>query len=85
MSQENPRELGRFLKLLPHQYPRPELVQPGSESGIFDRPEYLAVIAAVTKALVPYPEARLAVTEALRKLENAHSAPLVIEARPVEA
>jgi hypothetical protein len=79
------QQLYSARELLPHQYPRPELVQPGSETGIFDRPEYLAAIAAVTKALVPYPEARQAVTEALRNLGNAHSSPLVIEARPVEA
>jgi hypothetical protein len=72
-------------RLLPHQYPRPEPTQDESESGIFDRPEYLAAIATITKALIPYPEARRAVAEALRKLEKPRSTPLTIDARPVEA
>jgi hypothetical protein len=71
-------------RLLPHQYPRPEPAQ-AEFDGVFDRPEYLATIAAITKALVPYPDARGAVAEALRRLDNARSSPLVISARPVEA
>src|SRR5262249_40982978 len=78
------QQLYSARELLPHQHPRPEVVQPESD-GIFDRPEYLATIAAVTKALVPYPDAREAVAAALRKLEHAQSSPLVIDARPVEA
>jgi hypothetical protein len=78
------QQLYSARELLSHQYPRPELVQTESEFGIFDRPEYLATIAAITKALAPYPDARVAVVEALRKLENARGSPRVIEARPVE-
>ena len=79
------QQLYSARELFPYQYPRPEVVQPESEFGIFDRPEYLATIAAVTKALLPYPEARKAVAEALRTLENARGSPLVIDARPIEA
>ena len=80
------QQLYSARELFAHQYPRPEPTRPESEFGIFDRPEYLATIAAITKALVPYPEARRAVAEALRRLENGRgSPPLVIDARPVEA
>jgi hypothetical protein len=79
------QQLYSARELLSHQHPRPELAQTESEFGIFDRPEYLATIAAVTKALVPYPDARQAVAEALRRLENARGSPLAIDARPVEA
>jgi len=79
------QQLYSARELLPHQHPRPELAQTESEFGIFDRPEYIATIAAVTKALVSYPDARKAVAEALRRLENARGSPLVIDARPIEA
>ena len=79
------QQLYSARELLPHQHPRPELAQTESEFGIFDRPEYIATIAAVTKALVSYPDARKAVAEALHRLENARGSPLVIDARPIEA
>jgi hypothetical protein len=49
------QQLYSARELSSYQYPRPELAQTESKFGIFDRPEYLATIAAVTKALVPYP------------------------------
>jgi hypothetical protein len=86
------RDLGRCARRPPPNHCRLEssdcvgaLAPTESEFGIFDRPEYLATIAAVTKALVPYPDARRAVAEALRKLENARPSPVTIEARAVEA
>ena len=47
---------------------------------IFDQPEYVNTITAVTMALIGYPEAREAVLKALQALR----APKVIEAMPSE-
>jgi len=45
---------------------------------IFEHPEYIQAITALTKALRPFPEARLAVAEALRLIEGTK----LIEAKP---
>jgi hypothetical protein len=47
-------------------------------------PEFIATIAALSKALAPFPEARLAAAVALRMLDPGSERPL-IELKPVEA
>jgi hypothetical protein len=47
--------------------------------GAFERPEYIDAIATITAALRPFPEARAAVSEALRSLEIAQGGAKLIE------
>jgi len=46
---------------------------------IFEHPEYMEAITKLTTALRPYPEARQAVTSALRSMNGS---PPLIEAKP---
>jgi hypothetical protein len=69
-------KIGRLTQEIapPQQFVQNNTVQ------VFDNPEYVAAITALTSALKPYPEARQAAAEALRSMTAKTVAPLrVIE------
>jgi hypothetical protein len=55
---------------------------------LFQSPEYIQAVTSISDALLPFPEARRAVAQAMRALGHSavpSEAPLLIEAKPAEA
>jgi hypothetical protein len=53
--------------------------------GLFQSPEYIQAVGSISDALLPYPEARRAVAQAMRALGSSNvpaALPPLIEAKP---
>jgi hypothetical protein len=78
------KNLELLARLTRELVPQPSVVTTTNNFMLFEHPEYVQVIAALSVALRPFPEARQAVLSALRSFNAATDQPF-IEAQPTPA